>query len=59
MKNKVTPEPHKKWERIFEDDNTIRIWKYNSKISNINPYEVEIKYKNETPTKRTKKKGGQ
>ena len=36
---------HKKWERVYEDEDTITIWKYNSKISMINPYEVEIKYK--------------
>ena len=35
-------------------DNCISIWKYDSKISLINPYEVEIKYKNEktVPSKR-------
>jgi hypothetical protein len=36
---------HKKWERVYEDDDTITIWKYDSKISMINPYQVEIKYK--------------
>ena len=36
---------HKKWERIYEDDETISIWRYDSKKSMINPYEVEIKYK--------------
>ena len=41
-KNDIEP---KKWERIYEDEDTISIWKYNSKISMINPYEVEIKYK--------------
>lgn len=34
-----------KWENIFEDDETIATWKYDSKISKINPYCVEIKYK--------------
>ena len=50
---------YKKWERVYEDEDTISIWKYNSKISSINPYEVEVKYKsNELPVgkkvKRTK-----
>jgi len=48
-----------KWEVIFENDVAKFIWKYNSKISSINPYEVEVKYKsNELPVgkkvKRTK-----
>lgn len=45
---------HKKWERVYEDEDSISIWKYDSKISLINPYEVEIKYKNEktVPSKR-------
>lgn len=47
---------HKKWERVFEDDETIIIFKYDSKKSKINPTEVEIKYKVEkSPSvKRTK-----
>lgn len=51
---------HKKWERIYEDEDTISIWKYNSKISMINPYEVEIKYKKPpviSGVKRTKLSG--
>ena len=51
---------HKKCERIYEDEDTISIWKYNSKISMINPYEVEIKYKKPPVTngvKRTKLSG--
>lgn len=48
-----------KWEVISENDVAKFIWKYNSKISSINPYEVEVKYKsNELPVgkkvKRTK-----
>lgn len=48
-----------KWEVISENDIAKFIWKYNSKISSINPYEVEVKYKsNELPVgkkvKRTK-----
>lgn len=36
---------HKKWERVFEDDESIITFKYDSKKSMSNPYEVEIKYK--------------
>ena len=48
-----------KWEVISENDVAKFIWKYNSKISSINPNEVEVKYKsNELPVgkkvKRTK-----
>ena len=43
--NKKTENEHKKWERIFEDEYSISIWRYDSKKSLINPYEVEIKYK--------------
>jgi hypothetical protein len=56
-KNKIEP---KKWERIYEDEDTISIWKYNSKISMVNPYEVETKYKKPPVTggvKRTKLSG--
>lgn len=34
-----------KWEKIYEGDETISIWKYNSSISTSGPVEVEIKYK--------------
>ena len=43
-----------KWERVYESEFTISIWRYDSKISKINPYEVEIKYKNEKETKKKK-----
>lgn len=43
-----------KWERVYESEFTISIWKYDSKISRTNPYEVEIKYKNENETKKKK-----
>ena len=36
---------YKKWERVYEDEDTISIWKYNSKITIAGPVEVEIKYK--------------
>lgn len=42
---KKVEEVHKKWERTFEDEYSISIWKYDSKKSMINPYEVEIKQK--------------
>jgi hypothetical protein len=46
---------HKKWERVFEDDETIITFKYDSKKSMVNPCEVEIKYKVERKgVKRTK-----
>jgi hypothetical protein len=50
-----TSEPQKKWERIYESEETISIWKYDSEISMTNPYEVEIKYKKESETKKSKK----
>ena len=34
-----------KWEHVYEDEETIAIWKYNSKITIAGPVEVEIKYK--------------
>jgi hypothetical protein len=46
IKKKIEIE-RKKWERVFEDDNSITIFKYDSKKSMVNPYEVDIKYKNE------------
>jgi hypothetical protein len=57
MSKKKEEIQHRKWEHRYEDENTISIWRYDSKKSMINPYEVEIKYKNDKPTK-VKKKGG-
>jgi hypothetical protein len=34
-----------KWEVVYEDDDCISIWKYNSKITTFGPVEVEQKYK--------------
>lgn len=45
MSKKIQEIEHKKWERVFEDDDSIIIFRYDSKRSKINPYEVEIKYK--------------
>jgi hypothetical protein len=40
------PEPKPtKWEVVYEDDECISIWKYNSKITIFGPVEVEHKYK--------------
>jgi hypothetical protein len=56
MSKKVTKiVENKKWERTFEDDETIITFKYDSKKSMVNPYEVDIKYKIERKgVKRTK-----
>jgi hypothetical protein len=34
-----------KWEVVFEDEECISIWKYNSKITIAGPVEVEYKWK--------------
>ena len=34
-----------KWEVVYEDEDCISIWKYNSKITTAGPVEVEYKYK--------------
>jgi hypothetical protein len=41
---KPTEKPTK-WEVVYEDDECISIWKYNSKITTAGPVEVEHKYK--------------
>jgi hypothetical protein len=42
----LTPtEKPTKWEVVYEDDDCISIWKYNSKITTAGPVEVEHKYK--------------
>ena len=58
MAKKINPNDvdHRKWERVYEDKYTISTWRFNSKISLINPYEVETKYKNEKETS-TKRRG--
>ena len=52
MAKKVNPKEveHRKWERVYEDEDHISIWRYDTKKSLINPCEVEIKYKNEKKT---------
>jgi len=40
------PEPKPvKWEVVYEDEDCISIWKYNSKITTHGPVEVEYKWK--------------
>jgi hypothetical protein len=34
-----------KWEVVYEDEDSISIWRYNSKITTAGPVEVEQKYK--------------
>lgn len=34
-----------KWEVIYEDEESISIWKYNSKITTSGPVEVEYRWK--------------
>jgi len=41
-----------KWEVKYETEHTISTWKYSSKISRVNPYEVVIEYKGEPEIKR-------
>ena len=43
--NTKTPIKPTKWEVVYEDEECISIWKYNSKITIAGPVEVEIKYK--------------
>ncbi len=45
MSKKIQQIEPKKWERVFEDDEAIITFKYDSKRSMFNPYEVDIKYK--------------
>jgi hypothetical protein len=34
-----------KWEVVYEDEDSISIWRYNSKITTAGPVEVEYKWK--------------
>jgi hypothetical protein len=45
MSKKKEPIEHKKWERRYEDDETISIWRYDTSKSTRGPYEVEFKPK--------------
>ena len=42
--SKNNPKPTK-WEVVYEDEETISVWKYNSAITTNGPVQVEIKYK--------------
>lgn len=44
-KNKPDAEKLYKWEVVYEDEDTISIWRYNRKKTNNGPVEVEYKYK--------------
>jgi hypothetical protein len=46
-KTKLKEVEHRKWERVYDGEDRISIWRYDSRKSLINPYEVEVKYKNE------------
>jgi hypothetical protein len=44
FEKKPEPKPTK-WEVVYEDEECISIWKYNSKITTRGPVEVEYKWK--------------
>ena len=44
--NSKIPIKPTKWEQVYEDEETITIWRYNSNITTSGPVEVEFKYKN-------------
>jgi hypothetical protein len=43
--NSKAPVKPTKWEVVYEDEDCISIWKYNSKITTAGPVEVEYKWK--------------
>jgi hypothetical protein len=43
--NKQNNTKSTKWEQVYEDEETISIWKYDSNISTSGPIEVDLKYK--------------
>jgi hypothetical protein len=45
MSEKKKPTETKKYERIYEDDDSISVWKYDTSKTITGPYEVEIKHK--------------
>ena len=45
LTNTKTPIKPTKWEHVYEDEETISIWRYNSKITIAGPVEVEYKWK--------------
>ena len=55
--NSKIPIKPTKWEQVYEDEETITIWRYNSNITTSGPVEVEFKYKRGyVPPKPEKKK---
>jgi hypothetical protein len=44
FEKKPEPKPTR-WEVVYEDEDTISIWKYNSNKTTNGPIEVEYKYK--------------
>jgi hypothetical protein len=50
-----------KWEIVYEDEETISVWKYNTAIFKNGPISTEIKYKNgfKYPTEEKKKTLGE
>lgn len=55
FEKKPEPKPEK-WEVVYEDEDCISIWKYNSKKFDNGPIEVEYKYKRGYVHPGTKKK---
>lgn len=55
FEKKLEPKPSK-WEVTYEDEDTISIWKYNSKKNPFGPIEVEYKYKRGFQHPKQKKK---
>ena len=43
----------RKWEQVYDDEDEIIIWKYDTSKTTFGPYQVEIKYKKPVP--KTKK----
>ena len=43
--NKQNNTKSTKWEQVYEDEETISIWKYDTNISTSGPIEVDLKYK--------------
>lgn len=56
LKPSSTPIEKIKWEVVYEDDESISIWKYNLKKNPYGPVEVEYKWKRHFNPWGTKKK---
>lgn len=59
--NTKTTNTSKKWEIVYEDEETISVWKYNTSIFKNGPISTEIRYKNgfKYPTEQKKKTLGE